>query len=299
MWGYQIMKRSLLAAVVGTALITVSGTVEAITQGYPDGTGHPNVGFIAIEYIYGPKLYQQCSGTLIAPQVFLTVSECTAGLDIGLNPNNGNIRNLYVGFDNCFPNEENQKNPQCDPWLPLSLVDKVVTNPVYSQTHKSEDGNIAVLLLNKPSYIEPASLPQLGELDRLHAKGGLKGQIFTAVGYGATLIYQGGGPRTFGGFGVRSYAYSDYNALAPGYLYLSMNPATGDGGTCWGDSGGPNFFDGTSTIAALTVKGDAVCRATNVDYRLDTPAAHTFLSYVQQTYPDYVPTSGFNYLPLP
>lgn len=287
------MKRSLLAAVVGTALITVSGTVEAITQGYPDGTGHPNVGFIAIEFNYRPgQLTLECSGTLIAPRVFLTVSECTAGLDIGLNKINGNILNLYVGFNDHFePDKENKQYQE----LPLFSVDKVVTNPVYSQTHQSEDGNIAVLLLQEPSYIEPASLPQLGELDRLHAKGGLKGQIFTAVGYGATLIHQGSGPRTFGGFGIRSYAYSDYNALAPGYLYLSMNPATDDGGTCWGDSGGPNFFDGTSTIAALTVKGDTVCRATNVDYRLDTPAAHTFLSYVQQTHPDYVPPSGFNY----
>lgn len=281
------MKRSLLAAVVGTALITVSGTVEAITQGYPDCTGHPNVGFIA--RFDGSKLIQVCSGTLIAPKVFLTVSECTVGL---------NDIPIYVGFNELFKPDKEDEQYQ---GLPLFSVAEVVTNPVYSQTHKSDDGNIAVLLLQEPSDIEPASLPQLGELDRLHAKGGLKGQIFTAVGYGATLINQGGGPRTFGGFGDRSYAYSDYNALAPGYLYLSMNPATGDGGTCWGDSGGPNFFDGTdgtSTIAALTVKGDAVCRATNVDYRLDTPAAHTFLSYVQQTYPKYVPTSGFNYRPL-
>jgi len=122
-----------------------------------------------------------------------------------------------------------------------------------------------------------------------------KGQTFTAVGYGATQIDQGGGPRTFGGFGTRNYAYSDYRALAPGYLYLSMNPATDDGGTCWGDSGGPNFFGDTEMIAALTVKGDAVCRATNVDYRLDTAAAHAFLGRSQKDYPTYVPPSGFNH----
>jgi hypothetical protein len=56
--------------------------------------------------------------------------------------------------------------------------------------------------------------------------------------------------------------------------------STGDGGTCFGDSGGPNFFthDGEPLIAAITIKGDAVCRATNVVYRLDTESAREFLA---------------------
>ena len=56
-----------------------------------------------------------------------------------------------------------------------------------------------------------------------------------------------------------------------------MNPAKGDGGTCYGDSGGPNFLGATDIVAATTITGDSVCRSTNVDYRLDTPAARTFL----------------------
>ena len=59
------MKRTILAAVVGTTLIAMSGTV-AIIHGYPDNLFHPNVGFIAIESINGPeqKLNLKCSGTL-------------------------------------------------------------------------------------------------------------------------------------------------------------------------------------------------------------------------------------------
>ncbi|MDG4561529.1 MAG: trypsin-like serine protease [Candidatus Competibacter sp.] len=287
------MKRTILAAVVGTTLIAMSGTVEAIIHGYPDNLFHPNVGFIAIESINGPeqKLNLKCSGTLIAPRVFLTAAECTAGLDIVIDPNDGTIRNLYVGFNDTL--ESDKANQQYNE-LPLYSVDQVITNPEYSQTHKSDDGNIAVLLLHKDPSISPASLPEEGALDKLRGEGVLNGQIFTAVGYGATQINQGGGPRTFGGFGIRNYAYSDYRALAPGYLYLSMNPATDDGGTCWGDSGGPNFFGYTEMIAALTVKGDAVCRATNVDYRLDTAAAHVFLDRVKDTYSAYFKPS-----PLP
>jgi hypothetical protein len=56
-----------------------------------------------------------------------------------------------------------------------------------------------------------------------------------------------------------------------------MNPATGNGGTCYGDSGGPNFLGDTDVIAAITITGDSVCRSTNVVYRLDTESARAFL----------------------
>jgi hypothetical protein len=67
------------------------------------------------------------------------------------------------------------------------------------------------------------------------------------------------------------------NSLTPAWLRISMNPAKGDGGTCYGDSGGPNFLGSTGTIAGTTITGDTWCRSTNVDYRLDTAPAREFL----------------------
>ena len=71
------------------------------------------------------------------------------------------------------------------------------------------------------------------------------------------------------------------NALTKTWVRASMNASTGDGGTCYGDSGGPNFLGGgsgeTDIVAATTITGDFVCRATNVDYRLDTASARAFL----------------------
>ena len=67
------------------------------------------------------------------------------------------------------------------------------------------------------------------------------------------------------------------NSTNPSWLRISMNPSTGNGGTCYGDSGGPNFLGTTQIIAAITITGDAVCRSTNVVYRLDTQSARTFL----------------------
>jgi hypothetical protein len=94
------------------------------------------------------------------------------------------------------------------------------------------------------------------------------------VGYGAYQFYRGG------------FLYDDVRMVATGTLYTtnkawlrnSMNPTLGDGGTCYGDSGGPNFLGDTDIIAAITITGDAACRSTNVDYRLDTAAARTFLA---------------------
>jgi hypothetical protein len=72
-------------------------------------------------------------------------------------------------------------------------------------------------------------------------------------------------------------AIGSLNAVNKSWLRISANPATGDGGTCYGDSGGPNFLGTTNVVAAITITGDAICRATNVVYRLDTESARAFL----------------------
>ena len=75
----------------------------------------------------------------------------------------------------------------------------------------------------------------------------------------------------------RMVATGTFNALGPAWLHISQNPATGNGGTCYGDSGGPNFLGASAVIAGITVTGDRWCRSTNVTFRLDTPAARDFL----------------------
>jgi hypothetical protein len=59
-----------------------------------------------------------------------------------------------------------------------------------------------------------------------------------------------------------------------------MIAAQGQGGACYGDSGGPNFvvIDGALVLAATTITGDTPCYATNVVYRTDTTVARTFLA---------------------
>ena len=80
---------------------------------------------------------------------------------------------------------------------------------------------------------------------------------------------------------IRYVAVGTLNAVTPSWLRVSQNPATGNGGTCYGDSGGPNFLGAgaseTNILAATTITGDTPCRSTNVDYRLDTASARAFL----------------------
>ena len=81
------------------------------------------------------------------------------------------------------------------------------------------------------------------------------------MGYGGQepVITPGSGP-VIGYLDTREYAVSTFNASGPGYLRLSQNPATGDGGTCYGDSGGPNFLgagESETNIVARTMLGRA------------------------------------------
>ena len=102
------------------------------------------------------------------------------------------------------------------------------------------------------------------------------------MGYGAQSVTIDHGP-TFQYADIRYAATSDrLFAINKAWLRISMNPTLGDGGPCYGDSGGPNFLGAGATetdiVAALTVTGDFMCRATNVIYRLDTQSARSFLS---------------------
>jgi hypothetical protein len=116
-------------------------------------------------------------------------------------------------------------------------------------------------------------------LDGLKRSGEIRRATFTAVGYGTVREDKTTGPHALFFDGIRRYALQSYLSLQSAWLTLSMQPSTGDGGTCFGDSGGPHFLGGKTSnlIVSLTVTGDAMCRATDKTYRLDTPWVREFL----------------------
>jgi trypsin len=240
------------------AVLTAASPVFAIVSGEPDGDGHPNVGLLAAD-IPGRGLSPVCSGTLISPTVFLTAAHCTARLEwMG-------VERVLVTFDRVASRSSS------------FVSGRTYTSPHFNQRH-SDPHDIAVVVLDSPVVgVTPARLPTAGLLDQM-ALGNRADTTFTPVGYGATGWLPAPGGPAFQADGLRRIGSSSFNALTRAWLKLSQNPATGDSGTCYGDSGGPNFVAGSDVIAAITITGDAVCRATNVTYRLDTPYARWFLS---------------------
>ena len=274
-----------MLALVFAALGAPSAT--AITYGFVDTSNtYSNTGAFIVKSPTTGDTFPVCSGTLIAPGVFLTASHCTAYFTDQLAPDGWSA---YVSFDQSIPFGALTSNKTR--LLPATAV---VTNPNYNQA-QSDPGDIGAVVLATASTrgLTPATLPTAGLLDRLQAPGALKGAVFTAVGYGVQNRVVGGGVPYFQDLNPipRMYAFSSFNSLNGGYLRLSQNPATGNGGTCFGDSGGPNFLpvNGQQTLVAITITGDTVCRSTNVDYRLDIPTARAFFAYVNATYGTTIP----------
>jgi hypothetical protein len=219
--------------------------------------------------------------------VFLTASHCTAFFTHELAPQ-GFV--AYVSLDGLLPFGAATSNN-----TKLLAVANVVTNPNYNQS-QSDSGDIGVLILTKNVRgFTPATLPACGLLDQLSAQNGLKNATFTNVGYGLQNRVVGGGVPFFQDLNPvpRMFSFSSFNSLNGGYLRLSQNPSTGNGGTCFGDSGGPNFMmlNGRQLIVSITITGDSVCRSTNVDYRLDIPSAQSFLAAVNAAFGTSIPVS--------
>ena len=262
---------ALLVLVIGTATCRDAPSPTApldrpsfIINGQPTGdNSFSNVGALLFDFdrngiITGDDAL--CSGSLIAPTVFLTAAHCVSFFPADAQ--------LYVSFDaNLFASG-----------LQAIAATAFHFDPGFG--HDLGDlHDVAVVLLpaGATTNIQPLRLPRAGLLDDLTAHNGLKGQIFLNVGYGVDATLRGKPHYTFDG--VRKVSQSPFQALERFWLWLNMNShATGLGGDCFGDSGSPKFFDGnTELIVATVTTGDAVCRATSKDYRLDTSTARTFL----------------------
>jgi hypothetical protein len=260
-------EKACLSALAAVALVAITCAVTpaaAITNGQPDGNGHPNVGVMIVNFGAGPQ--RLCSGELIAPTQFLTAGHCTAFLVEDASPLVG------VTFD-----------PTYDP--NTSVVDPataVTVDPLFGK----DLGNLhdlGVITLAHPVAATPVVLPTAGLLDQLAAHGGLHDQMFTDVGYGATGFAFGGGSPTLVNFqeATRRVSTSPFMALEPNVLRLQGNSnVTGDGGICVGDSGSAAYLNVNGTdvaVGIVTRGGDSRCVANDAKYRLDTPSARAFL----------------------
>ncbi len=248
----------------GLLTLMLAAPAQAITNGQADNGRHPYAGaLVAADWLRAGQKDVRCSGTLISPTVFLTAAHCTTYLEsLG-------ISQVWVTFDEKFSSKSRLHSG------------RMHSHPLYwHDEHDSHD--IAVIVLDQPVRgITPARLPTAGLFDQMQAAGTLNSQLFTNVGYGGQerQIEPGGPYIAYND--SKEMSVSAFNALNYTYMRLSQNSATGNSGTCYGDSGGPQFLGSganeTNMVVSITITGDSQCVSTNVTYRLDTASARAFL----------------------
>jgi V8-like Glu-specific endopeptidase len=239
---------------------------QFIIGGTPTGAGSfGNVGAVLADFNGDGRIQPfdewYCSGSLISQTVFLTAAHCLQFLPAGTQ--------VYVSFSPDLGAKR----------VRLIAGTSFHYDPLYGAS-QSNPHDIGVIILNARDTrgITPLQLPPAGYLDALNADGGLKGVFILNVGYGGDATRTGQPAFTYDG--VRKVSKSLFQNLEPSWLLINMNVSkTGEGGACYGDSGSPKFIEGNTTMAvAIVITGDAVCRATDKDYRLDTQSAREFLS---------------------
>ena len=240
-------RASLLAGSLALALNLVPARVWAVPGGQIDVENRfPNVCMFYARNAEGR--IGSCSGTLIHPRVVLTAGHCTEGLLAFA----GSLDQLFVSFDpdNAFLNEPR-------------AVAAVLTIPEFNANSLAND--IGLVILAEPVLdIEPARLPprDLPEpyLDMQLEQGNLRWRDERAdmwiAGYGTTVelapfeIVPPDGARRFG--------LTKFKALLPPHwLLITQHEAQGIDlpGSCFGDSGGPTFFEDPDTgeLVLITV----------------------------------------------
>lgn len=247
-----------------TPPLAEAAATAAISNGTYTGAAYGNVGALMFDWnangVDGGD--QWCTGALISPTVFLTAAHCVV------------TRYTPPGsqFHVTFAPDLFARN------VKYLKATGYVHDPAYGHDQATLH-DLAVIFLDERDTrgITPVRLPGAGALDVLSAKGALSKAMFVNVGYGTGAT--DGGPPSFPWDGLRKMSKSEFMGLQPTWLGLLMNTAaTGEGGDCYGDSGGPKFMDGdNTTIYATVTTGDYPCRATTWDWRLDTPEARGFL----------------------
>jgi hypothetical protein len=235
----------------------------SITYGEFDGEGHPYVGIMVAQDGDGNPMWR-CSGTLISSTVFLTAGHCTE------TP----AEHVEIWFDTDL------RTTAANRGYPFTgdVGGTPYVHPDY-YTAPFFVHDVGVVVLDEPYVMdEYGVLPEIDQLDSLKTRRGKQNTMFTAVGYGLQRI----NPVFVEGELVRMVANPHLVQInVPGFtgdfsMLLSNNASTG--GTCFGDSGGPNFLGSSRVVAGVTSFGiNGNCAGTGGVFRMDRAGVLEFV----------------------
>jgi hypothetical protein len=261
------MKKLLIATIIVLVLaFGIAAVAMAITNGQPDGDNHPYVGLLVFDYAPGAPGWR-CSGALIAPNVVLTAGHCTDGAVAA---------RVWFGEDVTYDTVPFPLYPYGGPGSG-AIEGTPHTNPGFcigcgNGLPGFAIRDVGIVVLDEPVIMdEYAALPTAGLVDTLQNKTPMD-----LVGYGVQEKVVGGGPPAWTGLRLRLYAPSE---LVSGkfvhsaeFMRLALNPGGGTGGTCFGDSGGPDLLGGTDTVLAVnSYVTNSNCGGVGYSSRVDIP----------------------------
>ncbi|HEX6150168.1 S1 family peptidase [Nocardioides sp.] len=309
------MKRLLggvVAVISGAALLVPTVPAQAIIGGAPDAGEHPYVGQLLFyvptdvdSRFDDPGAWFNCTGTLIDADTVVTAGHCTYAVGLeGEAPDNP----LFGGTDIWFSVSEapdysvlppsstfvpDRNDERYDAWSTIldaspewAEAESTFTHPEFVDTAFLLH-DVGVVELSEPIQLsEYGSLPEEGYLDKFYSAKAKKNALFESVGYGL----EDSGPKFGLGGDTRRKATRKLVSFKGAYglkniaVMFSHRGAGTDGGTCFGDSGGPTFDKSTpaieaqNIIVAVTSFGlNFNCNASG-SYRVDQPDDLEFLA---------------------